>query len=75
MDLIYGMQAWYKKLIRRVQHISNDFKDNWSFDCLVGPFKDSEKMPSNSNNVTWFQVAAQFASVSYIHLLNMHTFS
>ncbi|KAI8636905.1 hypothetical protein BD408DRAFT_425387 [Parasitella parasitica] len=62
MDLIYGVQAWYKKLIRRVQNVSNDFKDDWAFKGLIGPFESSEKSTATSNNVTWFQVAAQFAS-------------
>ncbi|KAL7335617.1 hypothetical protein PS15p_201064 [Mucor circinelloides] len=59
MDLIYGMQAWYKKLIRRVQHVHP--KSQLSFEGLIGPLKGSSEETS-SNSVTWFQVAAQFAS-------------
>ncbi|CEP17686.1 hypothetical protein [Parasitella parasitica] len=62
VDLIYGMQAWYRKLIRRVQQDSNDFKDVWTFGGLIGPVKNSKDTTTTSNDVTWFQVAAQFAS-------------
>lgn len=61
MDLIYGMQAWYKKLIRRAQHVHP--KSQWSFEGLIGPVKEASQ-EAVSNNVTWFHVAAQFASVS-----------
>ncbi|GAN02379.1 hypothetical protein MAM1_0021c01822 [Mucor ambiguus] len=59
MDLIYGMQAWYKKLIRKVQHVHP--KSQLNFEGLIGPVKGAYEEAA-SNNVTWFQVAAQFAS-------------
>ena len=69
MDLIYGMQAWFKKLIRRIHQTLPEFKSQWSFEGLVGPLSKpaSENMKST---VTWFQIAALFASVSYdLHVI------
>lgn len=61
-DLIYGMQSWYKKLIRKICQLSPEFKEKWSFEGLVGPTEIKGK--STKVTVTWFQVAALFASVS-----------
>lgn len=62
MDLIYGMQAWYKKLIRKIYQISPEFKEKWSFEGYIGPLIRSSE--GSKATVTWFQVAALFASVS-----------
>ncbi|KAI9470908.1 MAG: hypothetical protein EXX96DRAFT_603026 [Benjaminiella poitrasii] len=59
MDLIYGMKAWYKKLVKKAYQISPEFKNNWSFEGLFGPLPQSS---SKNSSVTWFQVAALFAS-------------
>ncbi|CAO3626259.1 unnamed protein product [Mucor hiemalis] len=60
-DLIYGMQSWYKKLVRKVLQTVPSFKDEWVFDGLVGPLP-KETSEISSATVTWFQVAALFAS-------------
>jgi hypothetical protein len=62
MDLIYGMQAWYKRLVRKVNQSLVDFKEKWSFEGYVGPLPKADL--SSTTSVTWFQVAALFASVS-----------
>lgn len=62
MDLIYGMQAWYKKLLRKIYQIPSDFKEKWGFEGLIGPITRSGE--GSKATVTWFQVAALFASVS-----------
>lgn len=62
MDLIYGLQSWYKKLIRKIYQISPEFKENWSFEGHIGPIARTHE--NSKANVTWFQVAALFASVS-----------
>ncbi|KAI8090817.1 hypothetical protein BDF21DRAFT_412239 [Thamnidium elegans] len=59
-DLIYGMQSWYKKLIRNIYQLSPEFKEKWSFEGLIGPIEI--KGESTNITVTWFQVAALFAS-------------
>lgn len=60
MDLIYGMQSWYKRVIRKIQHNMPEFKDSWSFEGYVGPLP---KQNESSSTVTWFHIAALFASV------------
>lgn len=62
MDLIYGMQSWFKKLIKKVYQNTPESKDEWSFEGLIGPLTKTASQSSNST-VTWFQVAALFASV------------
>jgi hypothetical protein len=62
MDLIHGMQAWYKRLIRKVNQSIVDFKGKWCFEGFVGPLPKADIYSTTS--VTWFQVAALFASVS-----------
>lgn len=66
-DLIYGMQSWYKKLVRKVLQTTPSFKDEWMFDGLVGPLP-KETSDVSSATVTWFQIAALFASVSRMTL-------
>lgn len=62
-DLIHGMQAWYRKLIRKVYQALPEFKNEWNFEGYIGPIpRTSEGSKANNN---WFQVAALFASVSH----------
>lgn len=61
MDLIYGMQAWYKRLLRKVNQSIVDFKEKWSFEGYIGPLPKVDS--SSTTSVTWFQVAVLFASV------------
>ncbi|KAI9017989.1 hypothetical protein CLU79DRAFT_837480 [Phycomyces nitens] len=60
VDIINGLQSWYKKLIRKAGHIHPPINDQWSFDCLVGPVPKGNSTPSTTTN--WVQVASLFAS-------------
>lgn len=61
IDLIYGMQAWYKRVIRKVQHNIPEFKNSWSFEGYVGPLP--KQAETSNTSTTWFHIAALFASV------------
>ncbi|KAL0080268.1 hypothetical protein J3Q64DRAFT_1644429, partial [Phycomyces blakesleeanus] len=37
VDIINGLQSWYKKVIRKAGHIHPPFNEQWSFECLIGP--------------------------------------
>lgn len=62
-DLIYGMQAWYKKLIRKIYQTLSGFKEQWNFEGYVGPIPKTSE--GSKANINWFQVAALFASVRH----------
>ena len=36
-DLIHGIQAWYRRIIRRVTMIQPSFQQEWFFNGLIGP--------------------------------------
>ncbi|KAI8353363.1 hypothetical protein BD560DRAFT_357697 [Blakeslea trispora] len=62
MDLIYGLQSWYRRLIRKVNQAIPGFAETWYFEGLVGPIKKESEDESTKATTTWFQVAALFAS-------------
>ncbi|OBZ86292.1 Serine/threonine-protein kinase SMG1 [Choanephora cucurbitarum] len=62
MDLIYGLQSWYKRLIRKVGQTIPDFAEKWCFEGLIGPNIKNNENESTKATTTWFQVAALFAS-------------
>ncbi|KAG0185841.1 Serine/threonine-protein kinase smg1 [Apophysomyces sp. BC1034] len=61
VDHINGLQSWYKRLIRKVNHWNASFQDQWVFNGLNGPFAKADGI-SPSVSPTWFQIAAMFAS-------------
>ncbi|KAI9495515.1 hypothetical protein BDB00DRAFT_927415 [Zychaea mexicana] len=77
-DLIHGIQAWYKRIIRKVARIQPSFEQEWVFDGLIGPISTEERETESSCPVTWFQVAAQFAlghhedAIQYLDILHSH---
>ncbi|KAI8877781.1 hypothetical protein K501DRAFT_229661 [Backusella circina FSU 941] len=61
-DTIWGMNAWFKRLIKRLGQNIPRFKETWRFEGFIGPFsKKEESYPPTSQN-GWFKVAACFAS-------------
>ncbi|KAG2222777.1 hypothetical protein INT45_013141, partial [Circinella minor] len=60
-DLIHGIQAWYRRIIRRVMMIQPSFQQEWFFNGLIGPISAQEACTEPLCSATWFQVAAQFA--------------
>ncbi|KAI8979953.1 hypothetical protein BDB01DRAFT_798216 [Pilobolus umbonatus] len=59
-DMIHGMHAWYRKLLKKISQISPDFSEKNHFYGLIGPFTVTNT--SESNIPSWFQIAALFSS-------------
>lgn len=64
-DLIYGVQAWYKRVLRRIGHVIPSFHEEYVFLAMLGPFdRDSGIVTAQSSTPSWFSISAMFASVN-----------
>jgi hypothetical protein len=67
-DTIWGINAWYKQLIKKIAQNITGFREKWRFEGFIGPLSRKDETTYSSTQNGWFKIAAIFASVSNLLL-------
>ncbi|KAI9321568.1 hypothetical protein BX666DRAFT_2023684 [Dichotomocladium elegans] len=64
-DLIYGIQSWYKRVIKSISQSWPAFQKEWHFPALIGPIARDKHVVHQSLGATWFHIAGLFATAQH----------